>query len=321
MRWLHGLLLGLLVLCATSPAEAQSSARQRMLTVGTGAAGGGYYAAGRAICRAIDRTLLADRMRCSVEPTPGSVYNLRTLQAGELDFAIAQADVQAAALAGQGEWADARMPELRVLFSLYEETLVLIAAPSSGIAGIEDLRGRRVNIGSAGSGTRATWQSIAAVLAWQGADSIRPVELRDGAAGLCGGELDAVFMVGFHPNPLVQRLLGACATRLVALEGATRAALLARNPHYREAVLPRAHYGTAADLETFAVASDFVTTARADDRTVAAVVRAVLDDRDDIARRVPALAGMSAETMVNGRTVAPLHPAAAAVYRERGLLR
>ncbi|WP_431280847.1 TAXI family TRAP transporter solute-binding subunit [Humitalea sp. 24SJ18S-53] len=314
---LVAILLGVL---AALPALAQpSGARATVVTVGTGPFGGTYYPVGRALCQAIDREAAAGGMRCSAEPTPGSVYNLRMLREGELDFALVQADTQFAAIQGGG--AEPPFRGLRSLFALYDEAFVVIAAPGAGIERIEDLRARRVNTGSTGSGTRGTWDALAAVLGWQGPDQVRGMDSRDIGAALCARAMDASVMVGFQPAAALRSQLSACETHLVPVTGPAVAALLRRHPYYRPVSLPAATYGTPGDIETFGVSSDFVTTDRADPRVVSVIVRAVVANLEDIAAQSPALARLRLRGMVGDGLTAPLHPAAAAIYRELGLIR
>ena len=94
-------------------------------------------------------------VRCSVESTGGSVYNTRTIRQGELDFGVVQSDVQAAAVAGTGKFAeDGAYPELRALFSVHPEPLHVMARKDSGITDVASMKGKKVNIANPGSGTR-----------------------------------------------------------------------------------------------------------------------------------------------------------------------
>ena len=84
------LLFGACVLLAPIVATAQ----QKFVTIGTGGITGVYYAVGGAICRLVHKDRAKHNVRCSVESTGGSVYNVNTIKAGELDFGMAQSDVQ-----------------------------------------------------------------------------------------------------------------------------------------------------------------------------------------------------------------------------------
>lgn len=312
---LAGLALG-----AAPGAVAQTRQGETIVTVGTGAMRGTYYPVARAICRVVNRELRAQAIRCSAEPTFGSVYNIRMMQAGELDFALVQADVQYQARNGLGPWQGAPYAGLRSVFAIYDEAFLAVAAPGLEIRGPADLRGRRISAGVPGSGTRATWDALAPVLAAQGAERLRMVEGGDVAAGLCGGALDLAATVGFHPAAAVRAQLAACATQPLPVRGATVDQLVARHPYFRRVLIPAAVYGTPTDIETFGMSSDLVTSTRMDPALVAAITRVVVENLEEIALQSPALGRLQLRGLPAGLTV-PLHPGAEQVFRDRGLLR
>jgi TRAP transporter TAXI family solute receptor len=117
-------------------------------SVGTGEVNGIYYPVGKAICQVVNRNLRTDGVRCSPEATPGSVYNIEAIQSGEL----VQSDVQFAAYNGVGEWKARPFRELRSVASLYPELVTVIARADAHIKVLADLAGRRMNVGSKGTG-------------------------------------------------------------------------------------------------------------------------------------------------------------------------
>ena len=84
-----------------------AAAQQKFVTIGTGGVTGVYYAAGGAICRLVNKDRAKHGIRCSVESTGGSVFNVNTIKSGELDLGFAQSDVQFNALKGLGAFKDA----------------------------------------------------------------------------------------------------------------------------------------------------------------------------------------------------------------------
>nr|HET7859416.1 TAXI family TRAP transporter solute-binding subunit [Caldimonas sp.] len=84
-----------------------ATAQQKFVTIGTGGVTGVYYAVGGAICRLVNKDRAKTGLRCSVESTGGSVYNVNTVKAGELDFGMAQSDVQYQAAKGAGSFKEA----------------------------------------------------------------------------------------------------------------------------------------------------------------------------------------------------------------------
>src|SRR6516165_146022 len=121
-------------------------------SVGTGELNGVYYPVGKAICEIVNRDLSTDGVRCSPETTPGSVYNTRAIQSGELEFGIVQADVNFDAYKGEGAWMGRPFLDLRSVLSLYPELVTVMALAASHIDELAALKGRRVNVGSRGTG-------------------------------------------------------------------------------------------------------------------------------------------------------------------------
>ncbi len=79
------------------------AASTEFITIGTGGVTGVYYPTGGAICRLVNKGRKEHGVRCSVESTGGSVYNINTIRAGELDMGVAQSDWQYHAYHGSGK--------------------------------------------------------------------------------------------------------------------------------------------------------------------------------------------------------------------------
>jgi uncharacterized protein len=303
-------------------AMATNSAKEVFVSIGTGETNGVYYPVVKAICKIVEPDLREQGIRCSAETTPGSVYNVGGVQSGELEFGIVQSDVQFAAYKGIGAWLDKPVPELRSVLSVYPEFVTVIARADANIHVLADLVGKRVNVGSRGTGTRATWNAIAANLI-HGNDKKVPMELKadETTSALCSGTIDANFLVVGHPSPLVSSQLAACPSNFVAITGPVVDKLVSAYPFYARGPIPTELYGISADVPTFGGRATLVTSASADPRVVAAIARSVLSHVAELRALHPALAGLKAEEMVTQGLTAPLHPAAAAVYKELGLLK
>ena len=112
-------------------------------------------------------------MRCSVESTGGSVYNINTIRAGELDMGVAQSDWQYHAYNGTGKKSFIEagpFTDLRAVFSVHAEPVTIIARADAGIKTVQDLVGKRVNINNPGSGTEATWNVMWAAMGYTNDD-------------------------------------------------------------------------------------------------------------------------------------------------------
>ena len=111
-----------------------SPASDKFITIGTGGVTGVYYPAGGAICRLVNRGRKEHGIRCSVESTGGSVYNLNAVRSGELDIAVAQSDWQFHAVKGSGIFSSVGPDtKLRAMFSLHSEPFTLLARKDANI--------------------------------------------------------------------------------------------------------------------------------------------------------------------------------------------
>jgi TRAP transporter TAXI family solute receptor len=325
LRPLHGVALVLLAgagLLVGYPASAQE---QRFITIGTGGITGVYYPTGGAICRLVSRDRERHGIRCSVESTGGSVYNIDTMRAGELDMAIVQSDLQYRAFKGEGkEFQDpGPFDGLRAVFSLYAEPFTVVARPESGIATFDDLKGKRVNVGNPGSGQRSTMEMLMAAKGWTMNDFALASELKSAeqAEALCDGKVDAmVFTVG-HPSGSIQEATTSCGAKLIPVTGPEVDQLLAKNPYDVKSLIPGGMYpGNDQDIETFGVKATLVTRADVPEDVVYEVTKAVFEHLDEFKKLHPAFAALQKQEMVAEALSAPLHPGAAKYYKEAGLM-
>ncbi len=297
---------------------------QSFINIGTGGVTGVYYPAGGAICRLVNKGRATHGMRCSAESTGGSVYNLNSLRAGELDFGVVQSDWQYHAYHGTSQFAEqGAFPELRAVFSLHPEPFTLVARSDAGIARLADLPGKRINIGNPGSGQRGTMEVVMAALGWSREDFALTAELKaaEQSKALCDNKIDAMVYTVGHPSGSIQEATIACDSVLVPVDGPSVERLVAEHDYYRKAVIPGGLYrGNSADIPTFGVGATLVSSTRVSEEQVYQLVKAVFDNFDDFRRLHPALSSLRKEEMVGDALSAPLHLGALRYYREAGLL-
>jgi TRAP transporter TAXI family solute receptor len=311
-------MIAAIALMLPAPVLAQETV---LFTLGAGDVSGSYYASAFAICDVVNRTA-ADDLRCSPDPTAGSIYNLDALRRGQIDFAMVQSDWQRSAYEGTGPYADVGpMTDLRSVMSLYSETLGVLVSPTSGIKGLADLRGKRVDVGVPSSGRRATVDRILATLGYAPVDFAALAELPAGVAidSLCSGTIDATLLIVGHPNAAVARALATCDARLVSLSPAEVQAVVDESPALRKANIAMTAYPSQTrDVESVAVTATVVTRAGTDPETVAALVRDTVGNLDLLAQRAPVLSRLSPRDMRKVGLTAPLHPGAEAGFAAAG---
>ncbi len=299
-------------------------AKTTFVTIGTGGITGVYYPTGGAIAKMVNAKRKQYGIRATVESTGGSVFNINAIMAGDLEFGVAQSDRQYQAWEGIADWKDkGPQKDLRAVFSIHAETVDLIAAVDAGINTIQDLKGKRVNIGNVGSGYR---QNAIDALVANGldyekdfhAESIKAAE----APGLIqDGRIDAAFYTVGHPSGYYKEATaGARKVKFISIPNADK--LVAKYPYYAKAKTLMSNYPGAANtedaVETFGVKATFVTSAKVPDNVVYAIVKEVFDNFDSFKKLHPAYEGLTKEDMLTGLS-APIHPGAMKYYKEVGL--
>jgi TRAP transporter solute receptor, TAXI family len=298
---------------------------ETFITIGTGGVTGVYYPTGGAICRLMNKNHKETGVRCSVESTGGSVYNINTIRDGELDFGIAQSDWQYHAYKGDSKFADKGAFEgLRAVFSIHPEPFTVVARADSGIKNFADLKGKRVNIGNPGSGQRGTMEVLMDAMGWKTSDFALATELKasEQSKALCDNQIDAMVYTVGHPSGSIQEATTSCDAVLVNVTGDAVDKLVADNPYYATATIPGGMYrGNADDVQTFGVRATLVTSADEPDDVVYALVKSVFDNFDEFKKLHPAFAHLTPEEMVTRGLSAPIHPGALKYYKEKGWIK
>lgn len=314
-----------LVLLSASPAPARA-AEQTFITIGTGAVTGVYYVAGGAICRLVNQGRKEHSIRCSVESTNGSIANIDGLRAEDITFGISQSDWQSHAYKGSAQFGTkGPFSDLRAVFSLYPEVMTLVVRKDANIHTLADLKGKRVNIGNAGSGARATVDIMLAAAGinprsdFSVADEFTAAEQ---SQALCDGKVDAIFFMVGHPSGTIKEATTACDSELVSIDNPGIEKLVKDNPFYSWSTIPGGMYrGSDKDVKTFGVRATLLTTAKIPDPVVYQLVKSVFDNFEDFKRMHPSFEALKKEDLINAARTAPLHPGAQKYYREAGLMK
>jgi TRAP transporter TAXI family solute receptor len=312
---------GTLALASIPAAHAQ----QKFITIGTGGVTGVYYAAGGAICRLVNKDRAKHGIRCSVESTGGSVFNVNTIKAGELDMGVTQSDVQYNAVKGVGPFQkDGAFRELRAVFALHPEPVTVVARKEANAKSFADFKGKRFNVGNPGSGTRATAEELLAAMGWKMSDFSLASELKADEHGpaLCDGKIDGFFYLVGHPSANIQDPTTVCGAKLVSVTGPAVDKLVKEKPYYAKATIPAGLYpGNDQATQTYGVLATMVSSSKVPADTVYQVTRAVFENFDEFKKLHPALANLDPKNMVKDGLSAPLHDGAVKYYKEKGWIK
>lgn len=298
-------------------------ADQQFVTIGTGGVTGVYYPAGGATCKIVNRSRAEHGVRCSVETTFGSIANIEKLQRGEIDFGYVQSDWQHHAYYGTSVFEEAgAFSDLRSIFSLHSEVATVVVRAETDFQSVNDLKGARVNIGAAGSGSAASWRTLLGHLDWNDSERSEFSELGTSelAEALCSGAIDAYYVLIGHPAGLIEETQQQCDIRFLGIDGEAVDRLLQDAPYYMRAEIPAESYRLGEPVKSYGAVATFVTSARMPDDIVATMLTALIDNFDSFQKLHPALNTLQLEDMANTDMAAPLHPGALELFQERGIL-
>jgi TRAP transporter TAXI family solute receptor len=316
------LLLGFFFFTGPAPTNVHA---ENIVTIGTGAVTGVYYPTGKAIAKIVNKKGKEHGVQVKVESTGGSVFNLNAIIVGDLEFGIVQSDLQYQAWNGIKGWKD-RGPQkkLRSICSFHPQSIVLIAGDDTGIETLIDLKGKHINIGNLGSGSRGN--SIDAMqscgIEWRRELSAEGIRAADSAKLLQNGRIDAFFFTVGHPNDLIKEATaGKRKVHFVPLTGDCIDQLVAKWPYYAKAYVPISFYPMARNkenVETFGVKATFCTSVDIPERVVYAITREIFNNLEDFKKLHPAYGILTKHNMLEALR-APIHPGAMKYYKEAGL--
>jgi uncharacterized protein len=294
------------------------------VAIGTGRPGGVYLSLGDSICRLFNLDLPQRGLRCAAYPSSGPVANIESLHNGRIDIGIVQSDALADALGGYGPFAS-RGPDktLRVLFTGQTEAFTIVARRELEIRAATELRGKRINLGSPGSGERVSMERVMAALGFAATDfaETRELPLAQQHDAFCANELDAIVYTVRHPNGLVDDVIRSCRGVLVDVSGPKIESLLSRHPEYSRSVIPGNTYLSNPEaVTTLGARTAIITTTRLPETVAYEITKALFENMDDFRRLHPDFATLLPHNMVPSGRVVPVHDGAARYYRTRGWL-
>jgi uncharacterized protein len=318
-------IFGFALMMGGVPAGVQ--AETTFVTIGTGEITGAYYPTGGAIAKMVNAKRQVYGIRATVEATRGSAFNVNAIMAGDLDFGMVQGDRQFQAYHGEegSEWAGNPQKRLRAVFSLYGESVTLVASAGSGIQALMDLKGKRVNLGKPGSGHLGNAKDILRAVGLDPEKDLKAeyIEAAEAPGLLQTGRIDAFFYTVGHPNGAIKEAtVGKTKVLFIPIEGQRINAMLTNKPYYMKAIVPVSDYPGAdnnADVPTIGVRATFCTAA-AEDAVVYAISKEVFDNFDTFKNLHPVFSKLTKEDMLKGLS-APIHPGAIKYYNEVGLMK
>ena len=289
---------------------------QRLLMV-TGGDAGTYYSLGGVLANVL--TANVNNLEVTATTSGASAANARSLNNGEAELAILQNDVLGYAYSGTDSMAeDGAMPKLRAIAGMYPEVIQLVALKSSNITSIQDLKGKRVCVGDAGSGSEVNAQQIlaAAGLSYDDFD-VQYLSFSDASTAMQNGTVDAAFATSALPNTAIVELANTTDIVVVPIGGETADALIAQYPFYARTTIGADVYGDA-EAESVAIIATLACTEDMDEEVAYQITKALFEHQDELAAGHARGNDLDINKVADGITV-PFHPGALRYYEEQGI--
>ncbi|MFT5571798.1 MAG: TRAP transporter TAXI family solute receptor [Cryomorphaceae bacterium] len=295
------------------------------MVLGTGSVQGVYFPIGGVICRLLNRHKSVHRLRCTLESTGGSIYNLRELREGNFDLVFAQSDWQYHAYHGTSTFKDdGPNPDLRAVFALEADPLALIVKQESDIQSFDDLAGRVVSFGYARSLQHRIINDYLAAKEWTDDNfkQVRRMNDTKQVGQICAGKVDAILLLASSLTDHLKDLNDDCELRLLPIEGEEVQKVIEVKPYYRTAtILKGMHLNSLEDVMSFGLGATFVANEATSPKAIYHVVKEVVENFRDFKSLHPSLAALDKRELSHAGISIPLHPGAVRYYKESRLLK
>lgn len=291
---------------------------ERFIAIYSGSTKGTYYQIASAICAAVDASFPKHHIRCVALRSQGDLSNVSLMAQGRAQFIIVQSNTS-------NDIAQDRLklPTGRSVMSLHDELGVVVTAAGGKIAGIVDLRGKRVNLGPQGSSSRRLWEQLLSAEGIQLSDLAAvydaPQDLNQ--RGLCDGQIDAFGLWIGHPASAIGTSISICGARIVGMRSPATERLVAEHPDFFLGEIPAGTYPNQdKPIPSYGFKATLVADSRVDQDLVYWLTRSVIENIDLFRSRHPALAGVDPHAMFEKGNFLPFHDGAARYWREVGWL-
>lgn len=292
------------------------AAAKDYISIATGGTSGTYYPIGGAIAKAVS---MSGQIQATAETGNASVANLNLLAKGEIEIGFAQNDTAFWAYNGQNMF-KSPLKNLRAVAVLYPEHIQIITAKDAKIESLADLKGRRVSVGTPGSGVEADVRAIFEVAKLQYGDmKIDHLDFGATTNRFKDNQIDAGFVVAGFPTASIMDLTTTKEVRLLSLDEAFITQLRKAHPYFVSSVIPAGTYrGIDKDTMTPAVEAMLVAHDKVPDSIIYEFVKNLYANLDLVHASHATAKQIEIKSALDGVTL-PVHPGAAKFFREKGL--
>jgi len=293
------------------------SAKKYNLIIGTGGVGGTYFPLGGALARVW--TLYLPNVNVSAQSTGASVENTKLIERGEIELGLTQNDLAEYAYKKQYMF-DKEYKRMQAIARIYPEIIQIFVRKGAGIQSISDIKGKRVSVSYAGSGSTANCEQILGVFDIT-FDDIKAEHLGnpDAADRMRDGLLDVVIVTTGAPNATFQEMAIATDIDVLSFSDEELGKIMDKYPFFSKHILPANTYqGQTAEAQTVSVQSVLVCQKELDEELVYNLTKTMWEKREELGGMIAAAKYLDPENPLLGITI-DVHPGAKKYYEETGM--
>ncbi|MCL6448550.1 MAG: TAXI family TRAP transporter solute-binding subunit [Armatimonadetes bacterium] len=324
-RVLFLMLAGLLILalagCGAKPADQKTEDQKpqgqvQRLSIGTGGTGGTYYPYGGAMAGIINKYVPG--VEATAEVTGASVENARLLDSNEAQLGLLMNDVVYKAFKGENPFEKAI--ELRTLFVMYPNVFHAVTLKDSSVKTMADLKGKKVSVGSPGSGTETMSKQVLEALGiTYDQFQVQRLSFSENTEALKNKVIEVGLWSVGPPTSSIMDLATTHQIRILSFSKDELARVSEKFPYYTPTQIPAGTYkGVDQDVDVPSVWNSVMVHKNMSEDLAYKIVKAIFEHKDDL---VQVYAGAKETTPENAlkHSVTPLHPGAVKYFKEKGL--
>ncbi|MDF2521488.1 MAG: transporter solute receptor, family [Clostridia bacterium] len=290
------------------------------LILATGGTSGTYYPFGGAMAQIFNSKI--ENMNVTAQATGASVENLKLIGKKEAELAIVQNDLTDYAYNGTEAFKDGKIENVRVIATLYPEVIQIVSTADSGIASIQDIKGKKFSVGAPGSGVEANARQILDSVGMTYNDfSANYLSFSESADSLKDKHIDGFLFMSGIPNAAIQDTATTSSLNFVSMSDDMIKTLTTKYPFFTAFTIPAGTYkGQNAEVKTVAAKATLVVGAEVPDEVVYNITKALFENQPELATAHAKGKELNIEEAVKGISV-PFHPGAEKYYREKGIIK
>lgn len=297
-------------------AEGLMETKGGFMSVATGGTGGTYYPLGGALSNILNNAGV--NYTATAQATGASKENVELITREDAEIAFIQNDVAYYAVNGTDTFEGEKKPSLRGLCCLYPEIVQIVASDDSGIKTIDDLKGKRVAVGSPGSGVEVNVKQILDIhgITYDDLGKVDYLSFAEAADQIKSGQIDATFLTAAIPSSAITELATTHDVHLVPIAEDKAEALIAKYPFYVNLhITPSEYKGQDEEISVVAVQSMLAVDERMADEDAYNIVKLLFENLDTMKESHARGGDIALDKALDGMSI-EVHPGAQKYFDE-----